>query len=92
MSETLERYRFLERDLIYIRWRHAGLESEEEEPVLDAMEEVWYELSEEEQQLLYSEGTQSLIRDTIPHYCWIDGDIWKDSHFGKLIRTLGGVA
>ena len=27
------------------------------------MEEVWYELSEEEQQVLYREGTKSLIRD-----------------------------
>ena len=92
MSEAFERYRSLERDLIYIRWRHAGLESEEEDPVLDAMEEVWYELSENEQQLLYSEGTKSLIRDTIPHYCLIDEDIWRDSHSDKLIRTLGGVA
>ena len=33
------------------------------EPILDAMEEVWYELSEEEQKVLYREGTKSLIRD-----------------------------
>ena len=52
MSEALDRYRLLERDLIYIRWQHAGFESEEEEPTLDAMEKVWYELSEKEQQLL----------------------------------------
>ena len=63
MSDALQRYRALEEDLIYIRWQYAGLESEEEEPILDAMEDIWYELSEEEQQVLYREGTKSLIRD-----------------------------
>ena len=63
MSEALQQYRSLEADLIYIRWQHAGFESEEEEPVLDAMTEIWYELSEEEQNELNSEGTKSLIRD-----------------------------
>ena len=40
MSDGLQRYRSLETELIYIRWQYAGLESEEEEPILDAMEEV----------------------------------------------------
>ena len=63
MSDALQRYRSLEEDLIYIRWQSAGLESEAEDPILDAMEDIWYELSEEEQQVLYREGTKSLIRD-----------------------------
>ncbi len=63
MSDALQRHRALERELIYIRWKHAGLESKEEEAILDAMEEIWYELSEEEQDELNSEGTQSLIYD-----------------------------
>ena len=63
MSDALHRHRALERELIYIRWKYAGLESEEEESILDAMEEIWYELSEEEQDELNSEGTQSLIYD-----------------------------
>ena len=63
MSDALQRYRSLEADLIYIRWQSAGLESEAEDPILDAMEDIWYELSEEEQQVLYREGTKSLIRD-----------------------------
>ena len=63
MSDAFQRYRSLETDLIYIRWQYAGLESEAEDPILDAMEEIWYELSEEEQQVLYHEGTKSLIRD-----------------------------
>lgn len=95
MSETFQRYRSLEGELIYIRWQHAGFESEDEELILDAMEEVWYELSEEEQQLLYSEGTKSLIRNTstrLPHRCWTDEDVWRDSNSSKPVRTLGEVA
>ncbi len=61
--DALQRYRALEEALIHIRWQHAGLESAEEEPVLDSMEEIWYELSEEQQNELNSEGTKSLIRD-----------------------------
>lgn len=64
MSEALRQYRSLERDLINVRWQHQGLEFEEEEPILEAMEQLWHELDADEQQLLYSEGTKSLIRDS----------------------------
>ena len=64
MSEALREYRSLERDLVYVRSRHEGFESEEEEPILDAMEQLWHELDADEQQLLYSEGTRSLIRNS----------------------------
>lgn len=87
MSEAFKRYRSLERDLIYIRWQHAGLESEEEDSILEDMDVVWYELSEEEQQLLYSEGTKSLIRDAstpLSHSGWGDEDIRRDSNSSKL--------
>ena len=62
-SDALQKHRALERELIYVRWKYAGLESEEEESILDAMEDIWYELSEEEQNELNSEGTQPLMRD-----------------------------
>lgn len=95
MSEAFERYRSLEHDLIHIRWQHAGFESEEEDPILDAMEEVWYELSEEEQQLLYSEGTKSLIRDTstaLSHGVRTNKDMRGDSNSGTPVRALSEVA
>lgn len=95
MSEALVRYRSLEQDLIYIRWQHAGFESEEEETILDAMEKVWYELSEKEQQLLYSEGTQSLIRDSsgkISNSGWVDGKIHKIPDSGESVIALREVA
>ena len=89
MSDALQRYRALESDLIYIRWQYAGLESEEEEPILDAMEKIWYELSEEEQNKLNSEGTKSLICDNDARSSVREGDltdrnIWDSSYSGKL--------
>lgn len=54
------------------------------------MEEVWYKLKEEEQQLLYREGTKSLIRNnniTLPSSGWTDGNIWMDSNSITPIRT-----
>lgn len=95
MSEAFERYRSLEHDLIHIRWQHAGFESEEEDSILEDMDVVWYELSEEEQQLLYSEGTKSLIRDaraTLPHSGWSDEDIRRDSNSSTQVRTFRGAA
>ena len=95
MSKALQIYRTLEKDLIYVRWRHAGFESKEEDPVLDAMEQVWYELSEKEQLLLYSEGTRSLIRNangSLPHNCCTDGNSWREADSSTLVRTHKEVA
>ena len=88
----VEIYRTLKKDLIYVRWQNAGFESKKEDPILDAMEKVWYELSEKEQQLLYTEGTRSLIRNAngnLPHSCCTDGNIWKVC---TPVRTLKEVA
>ena len=95
MSDALQQHRALERELIYIRWKYAGLESEEEESILDAMEDIWYKLSEEEQNELNSEGTQSLMRDNNAKSSarnWMDEDIWRSSNSGTLVRTLKEVA
>ncbi len=91
MSEAFERYRSLEHDLIHIRWQHAGFDSEEEESILEDMDVVWYELSEEEQQLLYSEGAKSLIRDaraTLPHSGWVDEEVYRVSNSSTPVRTF----
>ncbi len=95
MSEAFKRYRHLEGDLVYIRWQHAGFESEEEETILDAMEKVWYELSEVEQKLLYSEGTQSLIRDSsekTSNSGWVDGKIQRIPDSSESVIALREVA
>lgn len=97
MSKAFQIYRALERDLIYLRWQHAGFESEEEDPILDAMEAVWYELSEEEQQVLYAEGTRSLIRNANGNSPHRDRDLkdknsWREADSSTPVRTLEEVA
>lgn len=95
MSDAIQQHRALERELVYIRWKYAGLESEEEESILDAMEDIWYELSEKEQNVLNSEGTKSLIRDNGAKSSardWMDEDIWRRSNSSTPVRTLKEVA
>lgn len=56
MSKELVRYRQLERRLWMTRWRHQGVESPDEDEILDEMEVAWMDLSEGEQAILRSEG------------------------------------
>ena len=44
----LAEYLSLKDQLEYVRWKHAGKNSEEEEALLDKMDELWLKLSEEE--------------------------------------------
>ena len=52
-------YRQLEGALKVIRDLNNGEESEEEDDILDEMEKVWYELTDEEQKLLKSERSEA---------------------------------
>ena len=61
-QDALQQYRVLEKELIEVRRRNEGIESERENPILDEMEVVWHQLSGEKQQLLYAEGTRSFMR------------------------------
>ena len=63
MSEFLEKYRELEGDLANLRWLNGGVESAEEEPILDEMEALWHDLSAEEQDMLNKENAQTLMVD-----------------------------
>lgn len=56
MNKELLRYRRLERRLWMIRWRHEGVESTEEDGILDEMELAWIDLSESEEAILRAEG------------------------------------
>ena len=56
---------------------------EAEDPILDDMAEVWYELIEEEQDELNSEGTKSLIRGNDSKSSvrdWTDEKTWQNSY------------
>ena len=86
MDNLLDQYRSLEGDLIHVRWVYGGLESAEEDPILDKMEELWHDLSPQEQGQLNSEGTKSLISETLstaPREL-VDVDAWAQP--GSAVR------
>lgn len=57
-----ERYRELERKLIHVRWLHRGLDSSEEEALLEEMDAAWWKMSEEQRARIDAEPPRSLIR------------------------------
>ena len=63
MSDALSRYRSLERKLIHTRWMNLGYESAEEDVLLEDMDEVWCQLSEEERNMANKERPKSLIHN-----------------------------
>jgi len=56
MTNDLARYRQLERRLWMARWMHEGVESAEEDAILDEMEGTWMNLVEDDRALLRLEG------------------------------------
>jgi hypothetical protein len=55
------RYRLLEEQLVAVREKYRGIETEEENDLLDQMEYVWYLLNDEEHNQLNKEPPRSLI-------------------------------
>jgi len=87
MSERLGAYRQLEARLAWLRWIHAGLETPDEEALVDEMEAAWWLLSAEEREVANSElvptltsAPPALDRDTR------DEDVWENP--GKRARSL----
>lgn len=62
MSEAFEKYRSLKQRLIHVRWIHRGLESDEEDRLIEDMDTVWWQLDTDEQDMFRTEPPQSLIR------------------------------
>ncbi|MBN9656715.1 MAG: hypothetical protein J0H49_00975 [Acidobacteria bacterium] len=58
MSTEFLQYRRLELRLGMARCLHAGVESAEEDTILDEIESVWLLLSESEQMFLRAEGSR----------------------------------
>lgn len=80
MSEALARYRRLEAQLVQTRWIHRGLESPEEDDILDKMDGAWSRLSAEEQIEVSAEPVRSLLRDGLPAVrVTHDEDVWSYS-------------
>jgi hypothetical protein len=64
MTREIVRYRQLQRRLWLTRWRHEGIESSEEDQILDEMDVAWRELSEGEQAVLRAEGPRCWPMDS----------------------------
>jgi hypothetical protein len=64
VTKELAHYHRLERRLWMTRWRRAGQESEEEDAILDEMENIWLNLSEDERTLLRLEGPRCWPMDS----------------------------
>ena len=62
MSEAFEKYHSLKQRLIYVRWVHRGLESDEEDRLIEDMDAVWLQLDSDEQDRFRAEPPRSLIR------------------------------
>lgn len=61
-----EHYRELERKLIHTRWLHRGLDSPDEDALLEAMDEMWWKMTVEERERIDAEPPRSLIRMAPP--------------------------
>jgi len=76
-SEALERYRALESQLVRVRWIHGGLESPEEDDILDEMDGAWSKLTNEERVQINAEPSRSLLRAGAPATRLMrDADVW----------------
>ena len=65
MSEALNNYRELQRKLTWVRWEHAGCESEQEDRVLEEMDGVWHDLASAERAMISAEPSRmDMIRST----------------------------
>lgn len=84
---NMKKYQDLMKQLAFVRWIHQGLESEEEDQILEEMDGVWLQLTREEQDILQSEKPTTLIRDqqiSDVDRQLKDVDVWV--HKGHAIR------
>lgn len=93
MSEALRRYQELEDELIAVRWRYAGNESDQEDRLLDEMDGVWWQLSESERDGLRGRPPRSRLRPRAAQpgmRALIEADLILGSHEApRRLREVG---
>ncbi len=60
ISNTLKKYIKLDAVLAHTRYLNNGKESKEEDAILEAMDDLWYELSEDEINKIRVSGAKNL--------------------------------
>lgn len=77
MSDALARYWQLEATLVRVRWIHRGLESKDEDEILDEMDGAWSRLSVEEQSVVNAAPPRSLLLEPgAGMRTMMDSDVW----------------
>ena len=77
MTEALAKYRRLDQELVRVRWIHRGLESPEEDEILEKMDDAWSRLAADEQAQVNAEPVRSLLREGRPTTrSMVDEDVW----------------
>ena len=77
MSEALTKYRRLEEEFVRTRWIHRGIESPEEDVILEKMDSAWSRLTAEEQVVVNAEPVRSLLREGRPTTrSMVAEDVW----------------
>ena len=61
MSKALDDYLLLLNGLIRVRWLYSGMESDEEDRLLDEMDIVWLNLTDEERVKIQALPSKSII-------------------------------
>ena len=93
MSEALRRYQELKDELVAVRWRYAGNESDQEDRLLDEMDGVWEQLSDSERDGLQGGPPRSRLRPRAAQpgmRALIEADLILGSHEApRRLREVG---
>jgi hypothetical protein len=91
MSEALNNYLFLLNNLVRVRWLYDGMESDEEDKILDEMDSLWLILTDKERTFVQEIPSRSVIeshpkkimQDMPPqfqiHRIFIDTSVYKEA-------------
>jgi hypothetical protein len=62
VDDAFSNYRRLEKELRAVRLKNANVESQEEDAILETMDSVWRQLSEEEREVVRRSEAQHLTK------------------------------
>jgi hypothetical protein len=76
MAEVIGKYKELQKKLTFVRWINDGLESEEEDVILELMDKCWLELTDEEREEINANPVKSLTcTEFTPVRVMVDTDL-----------------
>jgi hypothetical protein len=91
-SPAYTEFRRHEATLIHVRWQNKGLDSREEDAILESMDDAWWQLTEEERCQIDAQPPRSLIRSVVLAGRRVEHDIDVFDVSRVRVRTLAEVA